>query len=138
MSLRSVGNLPYNTGCVSTAQIRAQRGKFWAAQPQQLPLSAPNPKPLHSAQLIYLCVAAAALQPCLTLCVWLEPLFYVVCQATLSAASRWGNNFSSRDVCLLYCIFKEYMPVKSFLTYSSEFLYHLSFFFNITALLRYN
>lgn len=103
MSLRSVGNLPYNTGCVSTAQIRAQRGKFWP-QPQQLPSSASQHQTLHSAQLIYLCVAAAALlQPCLTLCVWLEPLFYVVCQATLCCFQMWKITFIKR--CLFIILY---------------------------------
>lgn len=52
----------------------------------------------------------------------------------LSAASRCGNMFSSRDVYyillffFLHFTFKEYLPITSLLTYASEFLHHLLLF----------
>lgn len=54
-------------------------------------------------------------------------------QATLSCFQMW-KCLSSRDVYRI--LFLEQLLVTSFLTYLSEFLYHLSFL--ITAVLRYN
>lgn len=107
---RSTYNLPYNTAVSLQPKQRQIQGNPGPNNLSSSPALPPTQNPLHSL-------------PRQFTCVWLELLFFVGCQATLSCFQMWKYPFIKR--CLLHFIFKEHLPVSSLLTYISEFLYHL-------------